>query len=369
MKRKIIFLSIIYIFGLLITSIIFSNMNISVLEIGKEINSKFSSSTNEEILGKECNLSASGHRFVNYISNNDATCYKDGTKTAICNNGCGARDTIVDEGKKLPHTYGEWSMTKEATCAEPGELQRTCKVQKCGYIEKRPIVVLVHSYSKEWTIDKQPTCTEEGSKSHHCTRENCTAKKDETAIPVISHVFGEWIIDKEATYEEEGHKYRTCINCNTEKEEQVIQKLNKDELQVKITYDVKEKDNQKYAVMSSAKDAQEILKNITSNKELEIIDKSGEIIGNTDKVGTGSKVVVKETKEVAYTIVVKGDINGDTKVDFINDIIGLNNYRLNIVNLDTESALAGDVNGDGKVDFINDIISINNYRIGLVNSL
>ena len=38
-----------------------------------------------------------GHSFGEYISNNDATSEKDGTKTAKCS-VCGAKDTIVDEG-------------------------------------------------------------------------------------------------------------------------------------------------------------------------------------------------------------------------------------------------------------------------------
>lgn len=41
------------------------------------------------------------HRFVNYVSNNDATYTHDGTKTAYCEYGCGTKNTIVDEGSKL----------------------------------------------------------------------------------------------------------------------------------------------------------------------------------------------------------------------------------------------------------------------------
>ncbi len=43
-----------------------------------------------------------GHNFTIYISNNDATYDKDGTKTAICSNAnCTATDTIIDTGSKL----------------------------------------------------------------------------------------------------------------------------------------------------------------------------------------------------------------------------------------------------------------------------
>jgi hypothetical protein len=41
------------------------------------------------------------HVFVEYIPNNDATKDADGTKTATCV-VCAAKDTIIDEGSKLP---------------------------------------------------------------------------------------------------------------------------------------------------------------------------------------------------------------------------------------------------------------------------
>ncbi len=43
-----------------------------------------------------------GHEFTDYVSDNNATYEKDGTKTAHCNrNGCTATDTIPDEGSEL----------------------------------------------------------------------------------------------------------------------------------------------------------------------------------------------------------------------------------------------------------------------------
>ena len=43
-----------------------------------------------------------GHEFTDYVSDNNATYEKDGTKTAHCNrNGCTATDTIPDENSKL----------------------------------------------------------------------------------------------------------------------------------------------------------------------------------------------------------------------------------------------------------------------------
>ena len=47
-------------------------------------------------------IAATGHSFTNYVSNNDATTEKDGTKTAKCDHGCGQTDTVADTGSKLP---------------------------------------------------------------------------------------------------------------------------------------------------------------------------------------------------------------------------------------------------------------------------
>ena len=45
--------------------------------------------------------SALSHSFTKYESNNDATFVADGTKTAKCDHGCGTTDTVTDEGSKL----------------------------------------------------------------------------------------------------------------------------------------------------------------------------------------------------------------------------------------------------------------------------
>ncbi|MCQ2258914.1 MAG: dockerin type I domain-containing protein, partial [Bacteroidaceae bacterium] len=45
-----------------------------------------------------------GHQYSEYVSNNDATCKADGTKTAICER-CGKENTITDRGSMKEHEY------------------------------------------------------------------------------------------------------------------------------------------------------------------------------------------------------------------------------------------------------------------------
>ena len=52
---------------------------------------------------KTTTASATGHRYVSYISDGNASWNIDGTKTAICANGCGTKDTVTDSGSaKIP---------------------------------------------------------------------------------------------------------------------------------------------------------------------------------------------------------------------------------------------------------------------------
>ena len=59
-------------------------------------------STCGETFVVQTEIPALGHNFANYIYNNDATTEADGTETAVCERGCGANDTRVKEGTKLP---------------------------------------------------------------------------------------------------------------------------------------------------------------------------------------------------------------------------------------------------------------------------
>ena len=71
---------------------------------------------------------------------------------------------------------------KEPTCTVDGIGHRKCT--KCGEtIESNIIVKAAHQFSTQWTIDKEATTTEEGEMSHHCTRAGCDARTDITSIP------------------------------------------------------------------------------------------------------------------------------------------------------------------------------------------
>ena len=79
-----------------------------------------------------------GHSFTHYVSNNDATCTEDGTKTAKCDR-CDVTDTVVDVGSATGHVL-EVRNKKEATWFTEGYTGDTyCKV--CDTLLKKGEVI------------------------------------------------------------------------------------------------------------------------------------------------------------------------------------------------------------------------------------
>lgn len=161
---------------------------------------------------------ASGHKYGKYISNGDATCVVDGTKTATCS-VCGIMDTVADTGSKTGvHDYEEnWNVndytdvslvlkcknctveqtvkasvtskvTSKATCLTYGVNTYTAVAAYNGkeyktVMEQQTPKSTTHTYSASWTYDSYATTSSYGSKSHQCSV--CGDKKDITSIPRI----------------------------------------------------------------------------------------------------------------------------------------------------------------------------------------
>ena len=73
---------------------------------------------------------ALGHSFTNYVSDNNATCTQDGTKTAKCDR-CDETDTVKDIDSKLHHSYTEQIVSDEylaapATCTKKATYYYSC---------------------------------------------------------------------------------------------------------------------------------------------------------------------------------------------------------------------------------------------------
>ncbi|MDD5966669.1 MAG: hypothetical protein PUC28_07795 [Blautia sp.] len=123
---------------------------------------------------------------------------------------------------KAAHSFGDWSVTKEATCTEAGEESRTCSV--CGTVETKEIPAKGHTVGKEWVTIKKATCTKEGKKVQKCTV--CGEVVNTKIIKALGH---EWeTITKEPTCTEAGEEYKKCTRCSEIKDKKTLEALGHD---------------------------------------------------------------------------------------------------------------------------------------------
>ncbi|MBR5516228.1 MAG: S-layer homology domain-containing protein, partial [Clostridia bacterium] len=115
------------------------------------------------------------HSFTIYKYNNDATCLKDGTKTAYCDNGCGTTDTVTAAGTSTgKHNYKE-SVLTEATCENEGIMLYLCE---CGNNYTKSIS---KAHKEKWMVVVEPTATQEGKEIKYCTV--CTVVLETKTLP------------------------------------------------------------------------------------------------------------------------------------------------------------------------------------------
>ena len=209
------------------------------------------------------------HTFSDWTLTKEPTCDEYGTKERICSvcnhvetgsvdkldehtysNSCDTDCDTCGEIRKINHTYGEWSVTKEPTCDNFGEKERICSV--CGHAETGSVAKLEehvfenscdmdcdacgvtrtinHTYG-EWTVVQAPSCNVIGIKKRICSvcgNENIGAieKVDHTfdsicdeecnvcgEMRAASHSYGNWAVTKEPTCNDFGEKERTCLIC------------------------------------------------------------------------------------------------------------------------------------------------------------
>ena len=112
-----------------------------------------------------------------YVSNNDATCEQDGTKTTKCvrygTGGCTETDTVTDTGSKLGHLFEDYVSNNNATCEQDGT--KTAKCVRYG--------------------------------TGGCMATDTVTDTDSK----LGHLFEEYVSDNNATYESDGTKTAKCV--------------------------------------------------------------------------------------------------------------------------------------------------------------
>ena len=153
-----------------------------------------------------------GHSYTNYVSNGDATCGNDGTKTAKCDNGCGATDTVTDEGTALTHSYTNYVSNGDATCGIDGTKTALCD-NGCGTSDTLTDKgsALTHSFTN-YVSDSNATCEMDGTKTAKCDH-GCG--KVDTLLDrgsALGHSYTNYVSNGDATCEKDGTKTAKCDN-------------------------------------------------------------------------------------------------------------------------------------------------------------
>ena len=150
------------------------------------------------------------HKFTKYTPNKNATCTKDGTKTASCDYGCGTKKTVTDTGTKLAHKYTKYKSNRNATCLKDGTKTASCDYG-CGNTKTvvEPGTKLAHKYTK-YVSNNDATCTKDGTKTAKCDY-GCGAV--DTVIDKgskIPHVYTNYVSNGDATCTADGTKTAKC---------------------------------------------------------------------------------------------------------------------------------------------------------------
>ena len=179
----------------------------------------------------------------------EAAC-NDGSKSHHCTR-CDAKTDITVIPATGKHSFGDWKITKAATCTAEGTQTRTCSV--CKKVETQTIEALGHTEVTDKAVaatctktgltegkhcsvcnavikaqevipakghtevvDKAvaATCTKTGlTEGKHCSVCDAVIKAQETVPVTGKHSFGNWKITKAATCTAEGTQTRTCSGC------------------------------------------------------------------------------------------------------------------------------------------------------------
>lgn len=110
----------------------------------------------------------------------------------------------------------------------------------------------------------------------------------------------------------------------------------------------------------------DIKNKITTDLEIEILNYKNEPLNDTDIVGTGSKIIVKENGGILtiYRIIIYGDANGDGKINS-TDLLVIQRHILEIENLKGIFKKASNIRKDGKKPTSVDLLLIQRHILDL----
>lgn len=154
---------------------------------------------------------AQGHpmgNVTNHISL--ATCTTNGLDQVVrkCS-VCGYVESTTDVSlAALGHDWGDWTVTKQATCTDGGTKQRVCK-RDSSHVDTGTIDALGHLWGPQVTTAS--TCTTKGSVKQVCQRDSSHVQTLSTLpIDPDAHDWGPYVTTKKPNCTEKGVETSTC---------------------------------------------------------------------------------------------------------------------------------------------------------------
>ena len=172
-------------------------------------------------------IPALNHSFAGqaYVSDNNATCEQDGTKTAKCvrygTGDCMETDTVTDTDSKLGHLFEveDYVSNNDATCEQDGTKTAKCVRYGTGDCMETDTVTdtdskLGHLF-EDYVSNNDATCEQDGTKTARCVRYGtggCMATDKVTDTDSkLGHLFEDYVSNNDATYSHDGTKTAKCV--------------------------------------------------------------------------------------------------------------------------------------------------------------
>lgn len=157
--------------------------------------------------------------------------------------------------------------------------------------------------------------------------------------------------------EEDKNNIQITINTNAGSSVQALKTVN----------------NMSYVIVGKGTKVEELLTDITLNtEEYKIVVKDANIenqVSDAEDVKTNQAIVVDGlSNDAQCKIVVKGDVTGTGSTQ-MGDILKLNQYRLDKIELTDAEILAGNVAGSDEEINMSDILKLNQYRLNKISEL
>ena len=145
--------------------LVFSLTSCDTSDIAND-NHNFTVKYNDDVHYNECDCGHKEHEEAHIFSDAIHMIQKEScSQEGIYEYHCIVCDYTKEIRKdKLPHEFGDWETTVEATCLNQGQEKRVCK--NCGYEEFRDTNKTAHTPAAY--DDLEASCTHEGHKLCNC---------------------------------------------------------------------------------------------------------------------------------------------------------------------------------------------------------